>query len=544
MAEHNISNEQHYFPISSVAEILYCPRNFYYRVVEGAEDSNHHLLEGKLQEERRDERQRLVREGYRQDRSIHVSSEKLNLYGIVDIVEQGKEIYPVEYKKGFRKESLNDDVQVCAQAMALEEKLGQDINRGYIYYAGSKARREVIFDEDLRLMVENAVGLARNIALSGEIPPPLADNRCEGCALVNRCLPFEVKGIKENKAKAVRPQPGINLGRVLYVDEQGASLYKKGERVLVTKDQIKFKDIPLCNLDQVVLVGNVNLSSQLIKLFLGRGTEVHFISTKGKYYGCLQAALSKNSVLRIAQHRAYQKQEERLLYASEFVRGKLSNMRTNLLRYNRSLNNHSIDEAVSRIKNIIKRLEKAKDLNELMGLEGAGSRDYFSVFGLLIKDRVPFDFNKRSRRPPEDPANALLSFSYSLLLKDVITAVQVVGFDPFIGFLHRSDFGRPALALDIIEEFRPVVADSVVLTALNKGVIAEGDFEYRMGGCFLSETGRKKMYRLYEERRKEMITHPVFGYRISYLRTIELQARFLAKVLTKEIDGYKPFLVR
>ncbi|PHJ38416.1 CRISPR-associated protein Cas1 [Desulforamulus profundi] len=334
------------------------------------------------------------------------------------------------------------------------------------------------------------------------------------------------------------------MGRVLYVDQQGASLHKKGERVLVIKDEVKLTDMPLCNLDQVVLVGTVNVSSQLTKLFLERGVEVHFISTKGKYYGCLQPTLSKNSVLRIAQHSTYQHNSERMIYAREFVRGKLSNMRTLLLRYNRSLNDPALEKASSKMKNIVKKLEKAGNLNELMGLEGAGSHEYFRVFGLLIKDKVPFDFNKRSRRPPEDPVNALLSFCYSLLLKDVVASVQVVGFDPFVGFFHRSDFGRPALALDIMEEFRPVIADSVVLMVLNKGIITEGDFDYMMGGCFLNENGRKKIYRCYEERRKEVITHPIFGYRIPYLRNIELQARFLAKVLTKEITDYKPFLIR
>lgn len=539
-----INSERPYLPISAVAEIMYCPRNFYYRVVEGAEESNCHLLEGRLQEEKRNERPSISREKYHQDRSVHVFSDRLGINGVIDVVEQGDEIYPVEYKKGLLKENLNDDVQVCAQAMALEEILDRQINQGYIYYVQSNARREVLFDESLRLMVENTVTSGWDIIKSGEVPPPLSDKRCVGCALMNRCLPFEISRITGSKSTVTRPQPGINLGRVLYVDDQGASLNKKGERILVTRDDVKLKDIPLCNLDQVVLVGTVQISSQLIKLFLERGTEVHFISMHGRYYGCLQPSLSKNSVLRISQHKQFQNEGIRLPYAREFVKGKLSNMRIVILRHNRLLNLANLSAAASKIKAIINKIDGAESINSLMGLEGIGSREYFNVFGNLIKEKLPYNFHGRSRRPPGDPVNALLSFSYSLLLKDVVTSIQVVGFDPYIGFLHRSDFGRPALALDIMEEFRPVMADGVVLTLINKGMVTQSDFEYRFGGCFLNESGRKKLYRVYEERRREVVTHPVFGYRLPLLRIIELQVRFLAKVLMGELEKYKAYLTR
>ena len=203
-----------------------------------------------------------------------------------------------------------------------------------------------------------------------------------------------------------------------------------------------------------------------------------------------------------------------------------------------------LDEAVLRIKALIKNIATVTSLNSLMGIEGAASREYFRVFNYLLKEHIPFDFQHRSRRPPGDPVNALLSFAYTLLTKDMVAAVSIVGYDPYIGFLHRSDYGRPALALDLIEEFRAIIADSVVLTVLNKGIISVDDFEDRMGGYFLNERGRKKFYRAYEERRHEMITHPLFGYRVPYLRIYELQARFLAKVLQGELAEYKPFMVR
>ncbi|WP_238455554.1 CRISPR-associated endonuclease Cas4g/Cas1g [Desulfolucanica intricata] len=539
------NNEHIYLPISAIAEILYCPRNFYYRVVEGAQDLNAHVLEGRLQEDRRNERTRVAREGYSQVRSVMISSEKLRLIGVVDVVEEDSEIYPVEYKKGSLKESLSDDVQVCAQAMVLEEKLGRDINRGYIYYVQSRTRREVVLDESLRSLVEKTVNRGFEIINSGEIPTPAADARCEGCALARRCLPFEVSClVDESRKKTVRPIPCFNQGRVLYVDEPGAYVRKKGERIWVTKEKDTLIDMPLCNLEQVVLSGTVNISAQLIKILLERGTEVHFLSRGGKYYGCLQPSLSKNSVLRIAQHKAFQSNSQCLKYAREFVRGKLTNMRTLLVRHNRTQKDKNLLLAITKIKSMLKKLDDITSLNSLLGIEGICSKEYFKVFNCLIKDTVPFNFNKRNRRPPEDPVNALLGYGYSLLTKDISSAVQVVGFDPYIGFLHRSNYGRPALALDLMEEFRPIIVDSLVLKVLNKGVINKDDFECQVTGTFLNDSGRKKFYRAYEERRHEMITHPIFNYNLPYLRIFELQARFLAKVLQGELYEYKPFLVR
>ncbi|WP_341473839.1 CRISPR-associated endonuclease Cas4g/Cas1g [Desulfofundulus thermobenzoicus] len=533
-----------YLPISAVAEILYCPRNFYYRLVEGAEDSNAHLLEGHLQEERRNERERLVREKALQLRSVMVSSERLQLLGVVDVLEERGEPYPVEYKKGMRRENLNDDVQLCAQAMALEEHLGRDLIRGYIYYAGSHARREVYFTEELRALVESTVRRARAILESGAIPPPLADNRCRGCALQSRCLPEEIKYLKGESPGPVRPVPGLNPGRVLYVDQQGACIRRKGQRLLVTMEKETLADIPLCNVDQVVLVGGVNISTPVIKLLLESGTPVSFLSTGGAFRGVLEPSLNRNCILRLAQYGAYFDPVNRLNLAREFVRGKLANMRTMLLRYNRELHDTEIDAAVRRMARYITAAAGAGEPSLLLGLEGMGSREYFRVFGRLIRREMPFMFEGRNRRPPRDPVNAMLGYCYSMLMKDLRSAVALVGFDPYLGFFHEAKYGRPALALDLMEEFRPIVADSVVLTAINKGMISETDFEYRLGGCFLNDTGRKKIYRAYEERRQQQITHPLFGYRLPYRRVFELQARFLGKVLQKELDRYIPFTVR
>lgn len=536
--------ERPYIPISALAEVLYCPRNFYYRLVEGAEDSNAHLLEGRLQEESRNERVRLARESSLQIRSVMVSSERLRLLGVVDVLEERGDLYPVEYKKGVRRDNLNDDVQLCAQAVALEEHLGATLDRGYIYYAASHARREVLFTDDLRTLVENTVQRAVAILEAGEIPPPLADNRCRGCALEARCLPDEVKFLQDGGRRPSRPVPGANPGRVLYVDQPGAWVRKKGRRLMVIREGETLTDIPLCNIDQLVLVGGVNISTPVIKMLLEHGTPVSFLSSGGSFRGFLEPVMNRNCTLRLAQYSTYFDHEVRLRLAREFVRGKLSNMRIVLLRHNRELHDDEISLAARRIGGYIKAIAEASDATALLGLEGAGSREYFRLFGRLIRREVNFSFDGRNRRPPRDPVNAMLGFCYALLARDLRSATALVGFDPYLGFFHEAKYGRPALALDLMEEFRPIVADAVVLAAINRGVVTEKDFEQRLGGCFLNDTGRAKIYRAYEEKIQQQITHPVFRYRLPYRRVFELQARFLAKVLQKELDAYISFIVR
>ncbi len=537
-------SEPVYLPISSVAEILYCPRNFYYRVMEGAGDSNAHVLEGKLQEEKRERRGTVIRAEGVQVRSVSVSSETLGLIGVVDCLEERDAWYPVEYKKGALKDSLNDDVQLCAQAMVLEEKLGRDIEKGYIYYVASRTRREVHFHSDLRALVENTIKRALHIMESGDIPSPVADSRCCGCALEPRCLPFETSYLTASGEKPARPVPGVNLGRVLYVDEQGAKIKKTGQRLLVKKEEQVLQDIPLCNIDQVVLVGGVNLTTPAIKMLLDQGIPVAYLTTGGKYRGLVEPSFTRNGLLRLAQFSAYFQDDLRLGLARRFVTGKLANMRILLMRHNRRVKSEKMDKAARNISGAIAAAARAQDSDTLLGVEGMASRQYFSVFSLLIKPGMYFEFSGRNRRPPRDPVNALLSYAYTLLLKDIQSAVQVAGFDPYVGYLHHPVYGRPALALDLMEEFRPIVADSSVLSAINRGVVGEEDFAYQLGGCFLNPAGRKKFYKCYQERLRSEISHPVFNYKLPYLRVFELQARFLGKVLQKELKEYIPFVVR
>ena len=190
------------------------------------------------------------------------------------------------------------------------------------------------------------------------------------------------------------------------------------------------------------------------------------------------------------------------------------------------------------------RLPKAENLSELLGFEGNASADYFRSFSSMLNSEMGFSFEHRTRRPPKDPTNALLSFAYSLLTADMISAIQIVGLDPYVGFFHQQTYGRPCLALDLMEEFRPIIADSVVVTLINNRQITPNDFTQSHGGWFLKDAARKKFYAAYEKRKNETITHPVFKYKISFRRALELQVRLLAKCLMGEIETYTPLTVR
>jgi len=531
-------------PVSAVAEMLYCPRNFYYRVVEGAEETNKHVTRGMVEEERRDAYAKLERSEYTQYRRIHLASENLSLTGILDVVEEkAGELYPVEFKTGKTKDQLNDAVQLCCQAMLLEEHLGKDLEKGYIHYTGSQRRKVVWFDQQLRETARTAIENAKRIILANEIPAPVADARCNGCSLAPRCLHEEVNSL-QGAAKPRRPLPGINLGRTLYIDTPGAYLRKRGERVVVTKENEVLADVPLTDIDQVVVANGVNASVSLLNSLLYKGVPAFFITGAGRVIGWLNPCWNRNILLRQDQFRLAQDQEWKLRTAKSFVMGKVTNMRTILMRYSRSISDELLEESIGRIAVVVSKVPDVDNLDTLRGYEGNASRSYFRTFGKLFKEKAEFDFENRNRRPPKDPVNALLSFGYAMLSKDVTSALMQAGLDPYLGIYHVPHYGRPALALDLMEEFRCIIVDSVVLRTINSGIIGNKEFEDYFGGIQLTEAGRKKFFTAYQQRMAQEITHPIFDYNLPYRRIIELQARFLAKVMRGELKEYTAFVVR
>ena len=330
--------------------------------------------------------------------------------------------------------------------------------------------------------------------------------------------------------------------KTLYLNEQQSIVKKRDEYLLITYPDKRKTEIPLIHVSQVVVSGDITLTTPALHALLERGIDISFLSLYGHFRGKLQPPIAKNAAIRSAQFRVHADQQQALQVAQACVRGKLANMRTMLLRANRQIQSDEITTAAQDIQKMITQVEQTVTVGALLGVEGNGSAAYFRVFGKLL--RGTFTFTHRRRRPPTDPVNAMLSLGYTLLGHQVASAIQVVGLDPYTGFLHQFRHGRPSLALDLIEEFRPLIVDSVVLNICNHRLLTANDFQEELGVVYLKPEARKKFYGKFEERLQEEIQHPRFEYRTSYRRCIELQVRLLGKHLMGEIAAYPPFIVR
>ena len=328
----------------------------------------------------------------------------------------------------------------------------------------------------------------------------------------------------------------------LYLNEQQSIVKKRDGYLIVQYPDKRTVEVPLIKVSQVVVSGDVTLTTPALHTLLERGIEVCFLSMYGHFRGRLSPPVTKNIFLRREQHRAHADAQRAVEIAQACVRGKLENMRTMLMRANRQLQDTEITAATEAIQRMISQIAQTTTVGSLLGIEGNGSAAYFGVFGKLLRGSMTFA--RRRRRPPTDPINAMLSLGYTLLLHQVSAAIQIVGLDPYMGFLHQPRSGRPALALDLMEEFRPIIADSVVLNVVNHRILTEQDFHEELGVVHLKPEARKTFYAKFEERLQEELQHPYFGYRTSYRRCMELQVRLLGKRLTGEIPTYLPLSVR
>lgn len=355
----------------------------------------------------------------------------------------------------------------------------------------------------------------------------------------------------------------------LYLTEPYSVVRKDGDTLLVklpanaeTGAEKRNVRVPLMKVEQVVVMGDSTVTTPALLALLEQNAEVCFCDYWGRFRGRLAPEVSKNVFVRTAQFRCHETYTQRVAVAARFVRGKLHNQRTLLQRSNRANSDGEVkaqlEEYVSQIAYMIGEVERLKieedgppdprrpqagsALGALHGLEGAGAAAFFQGFRLLLKQSMGFD--GRNRRPPTDPVNALLSFGYVLLMNHVLSAAQIAGFDPYVGYLHSEGYGKPALALDLMEEMRTPIVDSVVLTVINKQIIRTTHFEETMGVYRLTAAGRKLFLQQFEQRLNTEIQHPVFGYKVTYRRCLELQARLLAKALTGEVPDYRPFQIR
>jgi CRISPR-associated protein Cas1 len=323
---------------------------------------------------------------------------------------------------------------------------------------------------------------------------------------------------------------------VLYVTQPEAVLSKTYEAFTVALKQEdgswKKRSVPAQTVEQVVLMGNPQVTGDALVYALELGMPIHYLSGYGKYLGSALPGYSRNGSLRLAQYALYHDTERRLALVKAIVSAKIHNQ--HLILYRHKLGDNSL-------KLRKKLVSEQASLEQVMGVEGLAAKEYFACWDALLKE--PWSFPRRNRRPPTDPVNSLLSFAYGLLRMQVTAAVHLAGLDPYIGYLHEVHHGQPAMVLDLMEEFRPLVGDSLVLSVLNNRELQPDDFTESLGAYRLSEDGRKRFLQAFERKMNDEFKHPVFDYRCTYRRAIELQARLLSRYLQEGI-AYKPLLLR
>jgi CRISP-associated protein Cas1 len=602
-----------YLPARMVNEFVYCPRLFFYEWVDAVFRESVDTIEGKIQHQRVDARSTELPEPSKLEaahddksaaekihsRSVTLSSERLRVIAKMDLVEASEGVVtPVDYKHGRPRDNRDglelwpaDRAQLAIQGLLLREA-GYRCEEGIAYYAKTKQRVRVLFDDALIGETERIVAEAWALAIAGQIPPPLVDSpKCQGCSLVGICLPdetntllarspldgalqlslFSAEAPRKPMAREVRQLVTPRDDRKpLYLNSQGFRVGKTGEVLQVKdKDQLQ-QEVRIGEICQVNLLGNVQVSTQAVQTLCESDIPICYFSQGSWFYGITTGINSKNVFLRRSQFRLAEQEWFALSLARRIVAGKIRNQRTLLQR------NHQEPrpDSLLGLRQMAEQAERARNLEELLGIEGNAARIYFGDFAGMIKvgDKATgfsgetgfrgepddwdapsgdsktglfhFDFTGRNRRPPRDAVNALLSLAYSLLAKDLTIACYAVGFDPYMGFYHQPRFGRPALALDLMEPFRPLIADSAVLNAINNRMVTPGDFVQAGPGVALTPNGRKGFFRAYELRMDTLVTHPLFEYRVSYRRLLEIQARLLARVFDGEIAEYPVFVTR
>lgn len=330
----------------------------------------------------------------------------------------------------------------------------------------------------------------------------------------------------------------------VYVTQDDSFISKVDERLNVKFEKKVILDVPLIKVDGLVVMGRASISPAAIFELIDKKIPLTFLTQNGKYLASLEPEMGKNIFVRTAQWKAAGESVQALHVTQAFVRGKLKNYRQTLVQTQRRYE-LDLSAGITQLSQAIASLEKAQSINSMRGFEGAGSAAYFGCFNQLI--RVDnFSFTTRNRRPPTDPVNSLLSLGYSLLRHDIQGALNIVGFDPYLGYLHTERYGRPSLALDLMEEFRPLIVDAVVLTAINRRMLAPKDFitEPVSGAVSLTKEGLHTFLRLYQEKKLTKFKHPVMQKQYTYQETFEIQARLLAKYLMGEIDKYPPLVMK
>lgn len=525
-------------PISLISHHMFCPRRAWIEAAGEQLTTSYAMAAGDTAHRRVHDRDE---SDPRTIRAMEVYSSRFGFHGTLDAAERrdGGALTIVEYKATpVRKASEVTEpmkVQLALQAIALEE-MGHRVDGAAVHFTTQKRRISVDLDPDLREAAINAVEATRQVVEARSAPPPLEDDpRCAHCSHVSLCLPDE--RIEETTPRRISvPDPD---SQVLHLATYGAYASLRAGRVRVSKSGEELSSIPIERVQAVVVHGNVDLTSGLLRELMWRRVPVLWCSSTGRLVGSASSMRSPNGQARVDQH--VQSNHGRIDLAREFVTAKISNQATLLRRHG------DAPEAVVGLRKLARRASVCPDTGSLFGVEGRAAAAYFAGFPTMIstsKQDFIADFHGRVGRGATDRLNVALNYVYGRLTADCVRAITACGLDAHAGFLHSSRRNNPALALDLMEEFRPVVADSVVIGAINNGEIGLSGFTDLAGSMRLGDAARKALIAAYERRVEAEFSHPVFDYRVTWRRAIEVQARMVLGVLDGSQAGYKGIRVR
>jgi CRISPR-associated protein Cas1 len=550
--DHPELTKQDTIRVSALHALAYCPRLFYLEEVEELYTQDAAVFAGR----------RLHAELEKQEdeewEELFLESEELGLRGRVDALRtRARQTIPYEHKRGRCHRDDNkqpqawesDRIQILAYACLLESALGIQIQEGRIRYHADNVLVRVPLNDEGRATVREAIQQARQLRTSTHRPPVTDNERmCARCSLAPVCLPEEARLAHNREWQPMRLFPKDDERQVIHILEPGTAVGRTGEQLKLTRRGKPTETFPVQQVGQVVLHSFSQISTQALHFCVAQGIGVHFISGGGRYLGSFdtrQGSIQR----RIRQYEALSNPDTCLKLARTLVNCRAQGQRKFLMRGQRGTKvvSAKLEKAIAQMKAILKQVPKADSLDSLLGLEGKLAAVYFGALPCLIAPGVPpeLHFDHRNRRPPKDRFNALLSFGYALLIKDVMNAILTVGLEPALGLYHQPRSQASPLALDLLEVFRVPLVDMPVMASINKGQWdVQADFEVRGVQVWLSDAGRRKLVSLYERRKEESWKHPVTGYSLTYRRLLELEVRLLEKEWSGEGGLFGQLVVR
>jgi CRISP-associated protein Cas1 len=554
------------WPARNVAEYAYCPRLFYLMEVGGIHVPSADTQKGVAIHKRVDQPSNAPEapddtsdsDKPKAVRSLTLTSKRLGLTATLDLAEiAGTVAVPVEYRKGRPRHNgtlLTDDpgesgeppaapaepwptdrVQLGLQAILLEEA-GYTVQEAVLYYAAERRRLRIPVDAALKAEALATLEAAKQTAQGSRPLPLVNDARCVRCSLQPVCLPDEVNHQRDEPVKPRRMWPPRDDGIHVVAQVNGTKVGVRGMAVRISdKDGAVLKEFPVATLESLSLLGSVQISTQAVQVLAEKGIPIAYLSAAGRLIATVDPLDPVSAEVRRQQVRKFDEPECALQLTRALVAAKIANQRTLVLR-----NHASLPSSVSAdLSGEAEKAARATSINAVRGHEGQAAAIYFAHYAGMFKSKLAqeFNVNGRQRRPPPDPINSCLSMAYTMLTHECVAALRLASLEPSIGAFHASRPGRPALALDLMEPFRPLIADSITISTFNRGELTEGHFLRTAAGCVLTDSGRRAFFDAYGRRLDTEVTHPVFQYRMSYRRMLVLHARMIAAWLLGEVPS-------